>query len=244
MNIVITGASKGIGFQLAKLFAKDEKNTIIAIARNENLLIELQNECIKLDLRAKLKILSFDIENPEDVKNNFKNTILQHIESVDILINNAGFLVNESFSNTSINDIQKTFNINLISPAVIIQELLPLLKKGNNSHVVNISSMAGFQGSSKFPGLSFYSSSKAAIASLTECLAQEYQDEKICFNSLALGAVNTEMLKNAFPGYNAPINPEEISSVLDTKTNEYVCEIRTPSDLCVYVGNTEFLSGW
>lgn len=214
MNIVITGASKGIGYALAKLFANNENNTVIAIARSENLLKELKNECIRQDLRSQLKTIAFDIEKPTEVKNALRNEILNHIPFIDILINNAGYLINQPFGEITIEDMQKSFQVNIISHAVLIQDLIPLLKKSTSAHVVNISSMAGFQGSSKFPGLSVYSSSKAALASLTECLAEEYKNDGIKFNSLALGAVNTEMLKEAFPGYYAPLNAVQMAEFI------------------------------
>lgn len=214
MNIIITGASRGIGYQLAKIFANNENNTVLAIARSKEQLNELKNECIRQDLRTKLKTIVFDIENPEHVKKELKNKIMQYIDSLDILINNAGYLVNKPFEDFEIEEIQKIFHINTISHAVLIQEMIQLLKKSKASHVVNISSMGGFQGSSKFPGLSFYSSSKAAIASLTECLAEEYKNENIRFNALALGAVNTEMLKEAFPNVNAPLNANEMAEFI------------------------------
>ncbi len=211
MNVIITGASKGIGYQLAKLFAKNEINTVLAIARSENLLNELKNDCIRQDLRNKLKTIAFDIEEPNNVKKNLKTEVLKYVNSIDIIINNAGILINKSFEAFSIEDVQKIFNTNIISQAVLIQEMIPLLRKSTLGHVVNISSMGGFQGSSKFPGLSIYSSSKAALASLTECLAEEYKNENIRFNSLALGAVNTEMLNEAFPAFNAPLNADEMA---------------------------------
>ena len=79
------------------------------------------------------------------------------------------------------------------------------------SHVVIISSMGGIQGSVKFPGLSAYSSSKAAVINLTELLAEEYKESGPSFNVLALGAVQTEMLQEAFPGYKAPTTPSEMA---------------------------------
>ena len=214
MNIVITGASKGIGFQLAKLFAKNEENTIVAIARSEELLKELKNECIQQNLKSKIKIVVFDIEDPKNVRNGLKIEITKYLNSIDILINNAGYLINKPFTNFSIEEILKIYNINLISHSVLIQDLIPILKKSKSSHVVNISSMGGYQGSSKFPGLSFYSSSKAALASLTECLAEEYKSDNIKFNCLALGAVNTEMLKSAFPEYKAPLSANEMAKFI------------------------------
>ena len=222
MNIVITGASKGIGFELAKKFAGDINNTVIAIARSENKLKELKNECLMQDLKSKIKIIEFDIENPENVKNNLKDEILKHVNSVDILINNAGFLINKPFIETNLTEIYKILNINLISHSIIIQDLIPLLKKGSLKHVVNISSMGGFQGSSKFNGLSFYSTAKAALSNLTECLAEEFKNDNIKFNCLALGAVNTEMLKSAFPGYEAPLNANEMAQFIsDFALNGY-----------------------
>ncbi|HAF27517.1 MAG TPA: short-chain dehydrogenase [Bacteroidales bacterium] len=211
MNIVITGASKGIGYQLSKLFASEENNTVIAIARSENLLKELKNECIRQDLRSKLRTIVFDLENPNNVRNKLKNEILKYVNSVDILINNAGLLISKPFADTDIDDIQKMLNINLISHAILIQDLIPLLKESKLSHIVNISSMGGYQGSSKFSGLAFYSASKAALANLTECLAEEFKNDPIKVNCLALGSVNTEMLKLAFPDYKAPINAEEMA---------------------------------
>lgn len=214
MNILITGASKGIGFELSKLFASNDENTVIAVARKENLLIELKNACIRENLNSKLRFIVFDIENSEKLKNHFKNEVLKYVDSIDILINNAGVLINKPFHKNTPADIVKTYQINTISPAMIIQEILPLIKKGNLKHVLNISSMGGFQGSVKFPGLSVYSSSKAAIANLTECLAEEYKEDNISFNCLALGAVNTEMLKTAFPDIKAPLEPDEMASFI------------------------------
>jgi short-subunit dehydrogenase len=214
MNIIITGASKGIGYELVKIFAKNKSNTIIALARNHNLLDQLKNECNNQNSGGHVIAMPFDLENPNHVKKQLKKEICKHIHSVDILINNAGNLVNKPFEELSIEEMETSFHINTISPAVIIQELIPLLQKSGNAHVVNISSMAGFQGSSKFPGLSIYSSSKAAIASLTECLAEEYKDQNITFNALALGAVNTEMLAEAFPDLKAPLNADEMASFI------------------------------
>jgi NAD(P)-dependent dehydrogenase (short-subunit alcohol dehydrogenase family) len=86
------------------------------------------------------------------------------------------------------------------------------MKKG--SHILNISSMGGFQGSVKFPGLSYYSASKAALACLSECLALEFDELGIKVNCLALGSVQTEMLEEAFPGYKAPIDAKKIGEFI------------------------------
>ncbi len=87
-------------------------------------------------------------------------------------------------------------------------------------HVVNVTSMAGYQGSSKFNGLSYYSASKAALGSLTECLAEELKDESIKVNALAIGAVQTEMLEEAFPGFKAPLQPSQMAEFMKWFTLE------------------------
>src|SRR5665647_2552069 len=88
---------------------------------------------------------------------------------------------------------------NFFGPGSLIRIVKPLMPSG--SHIVNISSMGGYQGSSKYRGLSYYSASKAALACLTECLALEFNRFRISVNCLALGSVQTEMLDEAFPGY-------------------------------------------
>src|SRR5581483_7914106 len=101
---------------------------------------------------------------------------------------------------------------NFIGHVRIIQNLLPLMPA--NAHIVNIGSMGGFQGSSKFPGLSAYSASKAALHNLTECLAQEFIDLGIKVNCLALGSAQTEMLEKAFPGYESPVMAFEMGKYI------------------------------
>jgi len=84
----------------------------------------------------------------------------------------------------------------------------------SGSHIVNISSMGGFQGSAKYAGLSYYSASKAALACLTECLANEFKEYGISMNCLALGSVQTEMFEEAFPGYKAPVDVKQMAEFI------------------------------
>ena len=137
-----------------------------------------------------------------------------HFDHVDLLLNNAGALKSSSFETISNEEVMQMFRINYFAPAALIKALIPLMEKASQAHVVNISSMGGFQGSSKFNGLSHYSASKAALSTLTECLAEEYKSKHIAFNALALGAVQTDMLAQAFPGYKAPINPDKIAEFI------------------------------
>ena len=133
---------------------------------------------------------------------------------VDILINNAGVLLNKSFEKISLGELREVYDINVFAPFRLTQAFLPLMGGKKNSHVVNISSMGGVQGSVKFPGLSAYSSSKAALAGLSELLAVELKQKNIIVNCLALGAAQTEMLEKAFPGYKAPVSSSEMAELI------------------------------
>lgn len=190
-NIIITGTSRGIGFELVKLFAK-AGHSVLALSRNEKPI-----ELLKLN---NVTSFSFDLCDANAYKkvSDFINTNWQQ---VDVLINNAGMLIKKPFSQLTMEDFETVYKTNVFGVAELTKIVLPFMKQG--SHVVTISSMGGVQGSMKFPGLAAYSSSKAAVINLTELLAEEYKGSDISFNVLALGAVQTEMLEEAFPGYKA-----------------------------------------
>jgi|MGYP000636655233 3-oxoacyl-[acyl-carrier protein] reductase len=201
-NVVITGTSRGIGYELAKLFANQNHN-VLAISRNTEPLEALNHKNIKtlsVDLCKNDEILQVT----EFVKNNWKQ--------VDILINNAGKLVNKPFTELTSDDFLEVYKVNVFGVAELTKSLIPYLQKG--SHVVTISSMGGIQGSMKFPGLAAYSSAKGAVITLSELLAEEYKEQQIAFNVLALGAVQTEMLQEAFPGFQAPVSAEEMANYI------------------------------
>ena len=201
-NIIITGGGKGIGFELVKQLA-ESNNKVLAISRNTKKLEELNNKNIF--------ILTIDLSESESF-DKIVDYISKNWTHVDILINNAAKFINKPFIQTNIFDFIDIYKINVFAVAELTRRLLPLLAK--NSHVVNISSMGGVQGSLKFSGLSAYSSSKGAIITLTELLAEEYKETSISFNTLALGAVQTEMLSEAFPNYKAKINAMEIANYI------------------------------
>ena len=211
MNIIVTGASRGIGKELVKLFAQESGHDIIAISRNEKLLDDLSNECRGFKSASTVYAIPFDLGSG-NIKNELIPEIQNKITSVDILINNAGYLVNKSVEDLSGEDFDQLFNVNVKSVFLLVQVLIPYFRP--NAHIVNISSMGGFQGSSKFPGLSLYAASKGALAILTECLAEELKNQNIKANCLALGAVQTEMLAEAFPGYEAPLQPQEMATFI------------------------------
>jgi len=129
-----------------------------------------------------------------------------------VLINNAGLLINKPFYDLTPVDFDELFTINVKSAFLLVKQLLPRLD--NRSHIVNIGSMGGVQGSVKFPGLSLYSASKGALAVLTECLAEELKATGIKVNCLALGSVDTEMLSKAFPGFTAPVDAPSMGAFI------------------------------
>ncbi|MBZ9629406.1 SDR family oxidoreductase [Salegentibacter sp. LM13S] len=201
-HIVITGTSRGIGFEMVKLFA-EKGYKVLALSRNDKPVSEL-----RLD---NVTTFSCDISKTEDLEK-----VSAFIEAkwgkVDVLINNAGALINKPFEEISKEEFQKIYSTNVFGVIGLTQKLLLFMNK--DSHVVNISTMGGVQGSVKFPGLSAYSSSKAAVITLTELLAEEYKENGPSFNVLALGAVQTEMLEEAFPGLEVPLSAKEMAEYI------------------------------
>jgi len=201
-TIIITGASKGIGYHTAKLLSKQHK--VIAISRSQSKNKELTNS----------GVLCFNADISKLTKKEFNVFLKQHkISKIDVVINNAGLLLNKPFQKLTYTDYQNVFDVNFFGAFNLIQLAYPFLLKSKSPHIVNISSVGGVNNTSKFPGLSIYSSSKGALTILTECLAEELKN-KISVNALALGAVNTEMLQQAFPNYKAPINANQMANYI------------------------------
>lgn len=212
MNVVITGASRGIGFETAKILAKNHR--VLALSRNLPSLRKLKTNKLKgFSSPSGIEILKLNITDKNDLLN-LAAFIKQHFSSIDVLINNAGLLVKKPFEKISEDDIRATFETNFFGVIALTRILLPFLKRSGAPHIVNIGSMGGFLGSAKFPGLSIYSSSKAALACLSECLAEEFREKKIAVNCLALGSAQTEMLAEAFPGYKAPLTAKQMAEFI------------------------------
>lgn len=201
-NCIVTGTSRGIGLELVKQLS-EAGHRVLSLSRNEKPVAELNLK----NVRA----LSFDLSRDASFTE-LAELLKSENRPVDILINNAGNLINLPFEEISMAGFRQCYEVNVFGPAALIQTALPFM--GKESHVVNISSMGGVQGSVKFPGLSAYSSSKGAIITLTELLAQEYHRTGPSFNALALGSVQTEMLEEAFPGLKAPLSPKEMAAYI------------------------------
>lgn len=201
-KIIITGTSRGIGFELLHFFISNG-HRVLALSRNDRPVKNLHFD--------KVDSFSFDLNNPNDYLK-VKDFIEKEWKHVDILINNAGALINKPFAETSMEHFEQVYKTNVFGVAELTRTVLPYMN--NDGHVVTISSMGGVQGSVKFPGLSAYSSSKGAVITLTELLAEEYKENGPSFNALALGAVQTEMLAEAFPDYKAPTSAKQMAEYI------------------------------
>jgi NAD(P)-dependent dehydrogenase (short-subunit alcohol dehydrogenase family) len=202
-SIVVVGASRGIGQAIVKQLATDTNNSILALSRNLDRMQEsfgaLGNvECKSLDLNSKTVRQDCEI-------------IFEELDRIDILINNAGMLVNKPFDQITHDDFASCYQVNVIG---VMETVQSAISKMRTAHIVNISSIGGFQGSVKFPGLTAYSTSKAALCSFTELFAEEYKETEIKMNCLCLGAAQTEMLEEAFPGYQAPVSAEKMAEYI------------------------------
>jgi 3-oxoacyl-[acyl-carrier protein] reductase len=209
MNIIITGASRGVGFETAIQLCQSGHH-VLAVARNAKGLENLQQKVSAFGADNKLMVLQTDISSEKGIQE-LIFTVEKLNKPIDVLINNAGTILNKPFEQISLQELRQVYEVNVFAPFRIIQAVLPYMTKG---HIVNIGSMGGVQGSSKFAGLTAYSSSKAALASLTEVLAEELKEKEIRLNCLALGAAQTEMLESAFPGYQAPLTASQMAEYI------------------------------
>ncbi len=208
MNAIVTGASRGVGRDTALYLAR-AGHAVWALARSADRLEQLAKEAETLP--GTIHPVPVDLSDAAALTQALERA-LEGVAAIDVLVNNAGLLIHRPFAELSDADWMAMWQVNVLAPVRLIRSLLPRLRAAGRPHVVQIGSMGGFQGSAKFPGLSAYSASKAALANVSECLAEEFKEEGIAFNTLALGAVQTEMLAQAFPGYQAPLTSEQMGA--------------------------------
>ncbi|WP_421772869.1 SDR family NAD(P)-dependent oxidoreductase [Gracilimonas sp.] len=204
-TILVTGASRGIGYETALKLAS-ENHTVIATARSQDKLHELSNTLEN----GKIIPVTADLTKSEDIET--ISDAVKDTDGLDGLINNAGAVHREAFMDTDIEVFKKLMDVNVYGIVRLTQALKSYMNKG--SHILNISSISGYQGSLKFGGLSAYGAAKAAVVGLSEVLSAEFSNDNIAVNCLCIGAVQTEMLEEAFPGFDAPVSPEQMGNYI------------------------------
>lgn len=219
MVILLTGASRGIGAALARSFAASG-NRVLMVSRNKGELEKLVASCNRNGGEILAHAIPFDLNDLDNLEGEFLSLLRACTETIDALVNNAGQLIRKPFLETSLQEARNLFEVNFFVAARLIRLVLPLMTASTLKHVVNVTSMGGFQGSGKFSGLSYYSASKAALGSLSECLAEELKEDHVSVNALAIGSVQTEMLASAFPGYTAPLEPSQMADFMKWFTLE------------------------
>ena len=197
-RVIVTGASRGIGRALVDRFL-DLGHEVWALSRNTDELNKIKG----------IHTVSIDLSEEQQIVDWVQSCGVDYFDAV---INNAGMLINKPFAETTYADFEAVYRVNVFGAAQLIRHLLPLLT--TDSHILNISSMGGVNGTAKFPGLAAYSSSKGAMGILTELLAEEFKDNGPRCNALALGAVQTEMLAEAFPDYKAPVSAAQMATYI------------------------------
>ncbi len=189
-TILITGASRGIGREIAKLFAKKGYNVAINYNKSIDKAKSLYEEIVSLNANAIL--LKADVQNPKEVKHMVEETIAC-FGHIDILVNNAGICQNNLLIDESDELTAQIININLLGSIYTSKYVIPFMLKNGKGKIINISSIWGQHGASLE---STYSSSKAGLIAFTKSLAKEYGYNNILVNCICPGLIDTDMNKN------------------------------------------------
>ncbi|MBK8227744.1 MAG: SDR family oxidoreductase [Flavobacteriales bacterium] len=206
-SVLVTGAGSGIGLETVRALLVQSTVDIIVIARNgrQRLDAELQ------DHPTRIHVIEQDLLASDAIEQIVAGVSKKRLVG---LVHNAAELIKVEFGQYAREELLRVYEINVVIPMLLTQALISPLTGHPNSHVVSISSMGGFQDSTKFPGLLGYSSSKAALACMAQCLAVEFAEHGIKSNCLALGSVDTPMLRAAFPGYKAASTAAEMGTFI------------------------------
>lgn len=207
---IITGAGSGIGKSTAQALAGEGVKIALCGGNNIEKLTftaDLVKEC-----GAEAFILPGNLTNP-DFLNNCIDRIANHFGQIDILINNAGMALNSPFEETTQEDFDKIFSINVKTPFVLCQKVLPFLRKSSHATIINISSVVGHKG---YIHQAAYAASKHAILGFSKSLANEVYTQNIRVHTICPGSVYTDMVKIARPDLTGEdmSTPEEIADII------------------------------
>lgn len=187
---IVTGASRGIGREIAKTLAREKIKVIANYCHSEKQAIELQEKLEQENIE--IDIVKADVSKREEAKK-LANFAIQQYGKIDILVNNAGISEYKLFSDETDEDWNRVINTNLYSAFAMCQEVIPNMICNKSGCIINISSIWGLVGASLEV---VYSVSKAGMDGLTKALAKELGPSNIRVNSIAPGAIDTDMNKN------------------------------------------------
>jgi short-subunit dehydrogenase len=220
--VVITGCSSGIGFATAVEFSKNNFITFPTM-RNLTNKNELENE-----LNNSEDIIQLDVTSDTSIDNAI-NEIENKYGRIDILINNAGYVLLGSFEDTSIEEFKQQMETNFFGTIRMMKKVIPIMKKNNSGKIINISSVAGLTG---FPFMPSYVSSSFALEGLTESLRYELKKFNIQSCLIEIGGVRTKFIDNKKLSNNA-LNNQDYSKSIEKYVNmfENIIKNSIPSDI-------------
>lgn len=206
-TVLITGGSKGIGLEIAKVFAANSNHPLLLVARNESDLLSAKSDLENLGAK-KVDILSLDLSDSVAIKKaNFGSY------NIGILINNAGSYLYNLLENTSIEQFESQFKINSLSAFALTQEILPSLKKMERALIVNICSQASLRG---YADSGAYSMSKHALLGYTRSLCKELYKTNIAVSAINLGQTFSDSWKGIDVDVEKLIDPVDVGQIILT----------------------------
>ena len=231
-NVLITGASGGIGEAMCREFAKNGYNVVIHYNSSEEAALKLQQE-IESQYQVKAVPIKADLRNSDEVKA-LARKATAILGNTDVLINNAGVAYLTLFQTADDNKVRELFDINLMSAMNLTKEILPSMIKNQSGRIINISSMWGIAGASCEV---HYSASKSALIGFTKALAKEVGPSGITVNCIAPGYIDTEM--------NSSIDDESVAEIVEATPMGRKGRPEDVSALAIFLAgeNADFITG-
>lgn len=208
-SAIITGASKGIGREVAKHLARQGFNLLL-VSRSKDLLAELQQELCDNNINLIVKTAAIDVSHAEDVNTVVKD-FYKTTNSIDLLFNNAGYVKRGTADIDEI-ELSTMINSNLVGAVNMVRVVVPLMKIRNCGYIINVSSRSAEMPRSFLGG---YSATKAALLAFNESLYKEMKDTNIKVTALCPGFVNTEMTSDVKEDKNKLIKTTDICITID-----------------------------